>query len=72
MVGPTHFKLLHHAGMIGAEIIEGTVKVGRDGYRNGTTRSIERATADQGGGGVPIALPNHKWMAARYPTSVKW
>ena len=52
--------------MVGTEIIERTVKVGGNGYRDGTSRSIERATADQGGGGVPIALPNHKWMAARY------
>ena len=59
--------MLDHAAMIGTEIIQRTIKIGRDGNGNGTTRPIERATADQGGGGVPIALPNHKWMAAGYP-----
>ena len=59
-------KFLYHSTMVGTEIIERTVEVGGNAYRDDTSRSIEWTTADQRGGGVPIALTNHEWVRTRY------
>ena len=66
MVGRGNGKFLNHAGMARAKIIQTTSEIGWYRNGNGTTRTIKRATTDQRGGSIPIALPDRKWMAARY------
>jgi hypothetical protein len=51
--------------MVGTEIIEGTIEVGGNTYRDGPSRSIEWATTDKRGCGIAITLTNHERMATR-------